>query len=293
MNNTSKGPPLVTKIITGGGARIPPAEGITLVTASPMNDAADRVADNGNTVSELNGLQNFMAAKDGAIQPSNRRGKMTGGIVAVDADGFLATVPALPTFENEKNDAGVNINEIVGNVSPVDSGVEDKVQCLDKEEITGGKTPLANTCQKSDGATWKIALGKCSVSPRQLLLRPRVLTKNKFAPLQGLSVEITSRKTPVLLAGVMQRDQPLPGSNRAVQSVFVSQQATLSAAALQRELVSGAELESSSLSTTECLLSEALLPGSVANEKLVSVAKSATNSKAQIPILSSDVEDAG
>ena len=132
MNNTCKGPPLVTKIITGGGARIPPAEGITLVTASPMNDAADWVADNGNTVLELNGLQHFMAAEEGAIQPSNRAGKMTGGIDAVDAYGYSATVPALPTFENENIDAGVNINKIIGNVSLVDAGVEYKVQCLDE-----------------------------------------------------------------------------------------------------------------------------------------------------------------
>jgi hypothetical protein len=101
------------------------------------------------------------------------------------------------------------------------------------------------------------------------LLRPWILTKNKFAPLQGLNVEITSRKALALSVGVMQTDSPLTSSNRAVQSVFVSQQATLSAAKLQREPTSAAVLESSSLSTTVCLQSAALSPASVIREKLV------------------------
>ena len=93
MNDTNSGPPLAMKI-TGGGAWIPPAKGITLVTRSPMNDAADLEADNGHTVAELNGLQHFMAAGDGAILPPIRAEDMTDGVVAVEVDGSSETVPA-------------------------------------------------------------------------------------------------------------------------------------------------------------------------------------------------------
>jgi len=90
--------------------------------------------------------------------------------------------------------------------------------------------------------------------PRQSMCLPRVSTSNKFAPLQGLNVEIASRKAPVLLAALMQVDPPLRISNRAVQLVSVPKQTTLSLAVL----------ESSSLSTTVCLHATALAPVSVA-----------------------------
>ena len=146
MNNTNSGPPLAMKI-TGGGAWIPPARGITLVTRSPMNDAADLEADNGHTVIELNELQHFMAAVDGATPPPSRA-NMTDGVAVVVVDGSSETVPALPLFGNENNDAGININKVIGNVSLVDAGVEYKVQCLGEESILGARTPQTNFHQE-------------------------------------------------------------------------------------------------------------------------------------------------
>ena len=139
MNNTNSGPPLAMKI-TGGGAWIPPAKGITLVKRSPMNDAADLEADNGHTVAESNGLQHFMAAGDGVIPPPIRAEDITDGVVVVEVDGSSETVPALPLFGNDNNDAGININKVIGNVSVVDAGVEYKARCLGEESILGART---------------------------------------------------------------------------------------------------------------------------------------------------------
>jgi hypothetical protein len=256
------------------------------------------VADNGNTVpgntvSEYNGPLHFMATGNGAIPPSTRAEKMTDGIVGVYVDGSSETIPALPSPENENNEAGINISKEIGNVSLVDAGVEYHVRCQDEEEILEAETPQANTGQEFDSATWRIATRKCSVPPRQLMLRPPVLTSNKFAPLQGLHVDIMSRKAPVPSAGLMQTDPPLTNLNQAVQSVFVSKQTILSAAALQREPMSGVDFQSSSLSTTVCLHSSALSPASVAWERLDSAAELGGNPKAQILILSCDRAEAG
>jgi hypothetical protein len=236
MNNTSSGPPLVKKI-TDGGAWIPPAEGVTLVTGSPMNDAADWVAENGNTVADLNGFQHLTSARDRAIPP--------------------------PTFEDASNNAEIEISKVNGDVSLVDAEVQCKVQCLDEVEILGAETPQADTGQEPGSATWKIVTGKCSVIPRQSMLRPRVLTSNKYAPLQGLNVEIMSRKVPVLSVGLMQTDSPLTSANRSVQSAFISKHTTLLATGLQRESMQGVVLGSLQLSTTLCPQSSAHLPASV------------------------------
>ncbi len=51
-----------------------------------MNDSADWVAKNGETVADLNGFQHFTSARDRAIPPS--------------------------TFEDESNNAEIKINKV-------------------------------------------------------------------------------------------------------------------------------------------------------------------------------------
>ena len=124
------------------------------------------------------------------------------------------------------NEADININKVIGKVSVVDAGVEYKAQCLNEE---------CNSLQKLGSAAWKIATGKCSVPPRQSMWLPRVSTRNKFAPLQGLHEKIVSRKSPVLSAALrpVQVDPQLRISNRTVQLVSVPKQTTLSLVVLK------------------------------------------------------------
>ena len=194
--------------ITGGGAWIPHAEGITLVTGSPMNDAADWVADNGNTVAELNGFQHFLAAVDGVIPPCTLEEEMAGCTIVVDVDCCWQPIPALSSFENENGDAGININKVIGNVSLVGAGVEYKAPCLDEEE----SIKVCSSARSGCGDYVK----------------------------KGVSA-----------IGRIDADRPAKDEHKSCSAVcFCTKKTTLSATALQSELMSGAALGSSQLSTT-------------------------------------------